>query len=451
MRSIWFALSAVGLMALSACSSGSGGGSGAGGSAGAGAFGGVAASAGSGGSAGAAGGGAGGQGAGGGIGGFATGGSAGQSGGSGGVAGSAGAGGNAGAPQTPGCDLFQGDCSGGTGCATKLYTEADCGACGVSCGAFQSCIGSVCAESINPYSYSSSQHFHGRDGVILVFKDTTSVRVVAKVGADVGVATKFGTLEGDAYTFCSSPTVAEGPDGAVYFSCTGNRIFKIPANGGKAADLLQGSEPKSNNVENLAVLGTKLFYVGSDGIYRVNVDGTGNELWTKNYCVSQLSVDEALSEVVFACRYDHKIRVRGANKGPELNFVYDRELAAQAESGLFIDATHYWYTRLDKLVGSFYQGALLRIPKQGGAQETMLDIFSPPVPRAHVGKAGPYALQMISEKDHHFRILKVGPNGAHQVVRDWVRGYGKTGSSMFFVGKSNLIFEPYGKMVRLPL
>ncbi len=450
MRSLRLALWSLGLSTLVACSSGSGGGSGGGGAAG---FAGTGAAAGSGNSAGFSGAGAGGQ-TSGGSGGVAAGGSAGQSGGSGGTAGTAGTAGTGatgGIPQTPGCSAWKGDCNGATGCATTLYTEADCGACGVACPAFQSCIGTVCAAAIDPSSLSSSQSFPGRNGVIFVFKQDTKTRVVAKVGADAGVVTKFGTLEGDANIFCASPKVAEGPDGAVYLACTGNRIFKIPSGGGPAGDLIQGTDPKSNNIENLAVFATKLFYVGADGIYRVNDDGTGNELWMKNYCVSQLAVDEALSEVVFACRYDFKIRVRGANKEPELNYVYDRELSAHAESELWVDSTHYWYKRLDKLVGSFYQGALLRVPKQGGPEETMLDIFTPPVTRSHVGKAGAYVLQMVSEADNHYRVLKLGTNGAHQVVQDPVRGYGKVGSYLFYVGASHLIFEPYGKMVRLPL
>jgi hypothetical protein len=445
-----FSTLAASALFLLACSSGSGSGGGAAG---------MGAATGQGGSGGVAS--DGGVGNGTGSGGISTGGNAGQpTGGSGGGAGtgSTGAGGSGGqtggaggTPSTPGCSAWQGDCNGETGCKTDLSTEDDCGACGVSCPASQACAGTVCAEAINPSSFASTESYLGQDGVILIFKESTSVRAVVKVHADSGVATKFGTLEGDANVYCSSPRVAEGPDGAVYFACLQNRIFKLGATGGTATDLVQGSVPTSNNIENIAVFGTKVFYVGADGIYRVNDDGTGNELWTKNYCVSGLGVDASLAEIVFFCRYDHTIRVRGANKAPELTYVYDRELAAQAESSFAIDSTHYWYQRLDSLVGSFYQGEILRVPKQGGTEEAMLDIFSPPVTRFHVGKGGPYVLQLIDEADHHFRVLKLGSNGAHQVAHDWIHGYGKSGSSFFFVGQSHLIFDPYGSMVRLPL
>ena len=55
-----------------------------------------------------------------------------------------------------------------------------------------------------------------------------------------------------------------------------------------------------------------------------------------------------------------------------------------------IGPTHYWYKRLDKLVGNHYQGKILRVAKKGGIEETMLDIFSPPSVLFHVGKGGAY-------------------------------------------------------------
>ena len=439
-----------------ACSSGgsSGGGAGFAGQGGTGAVGGVGGGAGEPGSGGVGAiGGSAGVGGTGGVG--ATGGTAGSA----GFAGSSAAGGSSGAagsggggPNTPGCPIWKGDCNGATGCSTHLSQDANCGACGVACGPFDACIGTVCAEYINPSSFSTNQNFPGKDGVIVLFEESLSARAVVKVPADTGVATKFGTLEGDADVYCSSPSsVAEGPDGAVYLSCTANKIFKVPSSGGAAVHVLDAGDPTSNNNENVVAHGGKLFYVGPDGIYRANDDGSGSELWLKNYCVSQLGVDSALNEIVFYCRYDGKLRVRGASKGPELGYVYDRELDVQAESGLWIDSTHYWYRRLDQLVGNFYQGELLRIPKQGGAEEAMLDTFSPPVTRIHVGAGGAYVLQMVSDADEHFRLLRVGSGGAHQVAQDWIHATQSPGASFIYVGQSHLIFNPKGRVVRLPL
>ncbi|MCB9578273.1 MAG: hypothetical protein H6717_14705 [Polyangiaceae bacterium] len=215
-------------------------------------------------------------------------------------------------------------------------------------------------------------------------------------------------------------------------------------------EILVATAPPSSLDKNIAVFGSKIFFAGSNGIYRANDDGTGEELWVKNACVSKLAVDPALSEVVFYCRYDNTIRVRGANKGPTTDFVYDREIPAHAESGLWIDATHYWYQRIDGASGAFATGEVLRVPKQGGPEEPMLDIANPPLVHLSVGTGGPYALQLVDQTDKHLRLVRLGSSGNHQLLLDWINGY-QNSSRFLYVGKTHLVMAPNLDVVRVPL
>ena len=56
----------------------------------------------------------------------------------------------------------------------------------------------------------------------------------------------------------------------------------------------------------------------------------------------------------------------------------------------------------------------------------------------------------MSETDRRYRLLRLGPKGAHQTLQDWIYSSGSVGGSFLFVGQKHLIFRPYGGMVRLP-
>jgi hypothetical protein len=430
-----------------ACSSGGSGGGGFD----AGAGGGSAAGAGTGGS-GATGTGAFGGGASGGAAGTASGGAAGTaSGGAGGSSGSAGAAGtSATTPNTPGCAPWAGNCgAGASGCTTKLNSTTDCGACGAPCAAGTQCIGTQCATPVTSAT-NLKYYFAGRDGVIVLQSLSTSEVGVGKIAADSGSLIQVAVLSGTTKALCDNPNaVAEGADGAIYMSCsTANQIWKIAS--GVALKLFDAGDPNSNNLPGVAVLGNKLFHVGVGGIFRSNLDGTGSELWMKNACVSNLVADEAAGEIVFSCKYDHAIRVYGAQKPPNLSYAYDREIIGTGNSTVWVDSTHYWIQKLEKIVGSYWTGKLLRVPKQGGTEQVMLDL-TPPVLALHVGQGGAYAVQLIDKTNYHMRILRVAQDGKpEQALADWVYGYQVSAGSLF-VGNSNLVVRAFGGFVRLPL
>jgi hypothetical protein len=402
--------------------------------------------------------------AGAGTGGSATAGAGGSS-GTAGAAGTAGAGGSSGTagtgsggsasytPSTPGCPLWKGNCvSGETSCSTSLASSTNCGACGVSCQAGEKCVGSLCAEDVNPSLLASTKFFPGKTGLIMTYMEGTE-RGVAKVPVISGTVTKVAVFNNTPFAFlCNSPdAAADGDDGAIYMSCANNQIWKVPAAGGTVSKLLDAGSPNSNNLENVAVIGSKLFYVGDGGIFRANLDGSGAELWMKNSCVSYLAADTAAGEIVFFCKYDHAIRVRAASAPPSLDYTYDREIVTTGNNSLWIDATHYWYRRIGKLVGNFYQSSLLRVPKQGGAEQTMLDLFTPPAVAVHVGSGGAYVAQLIDKTDYHMRLIRVAKDGVpEQVLVDWMYGYQADWSSLY-VGDTSLLLRKLGGFFRLPL
>jgi hypothetical protein len=287
-------------------------------------------------------------------------------------------------------------CGASDACAINLdFDSKHCGGCGHSCwvGFDQGiCAKGSCAEQLSPeivrtLARDASHVYWAEDDPAAA--DTYVIKRAPAAGGPaemVAQTPEIGAL--------ASPPLALAVDASnVYFTeptSTGTRIHKVPKAGGTPPSLV-AEDTAGDNAYRQAIFsdGTRVHWLGDNGIYRAPVAGGAAELWFKYACLVRLMLDG--TKAVFSC--GDSIMLRDLAQPPSADYQPDLAIIANDLNHIAADATHFYWASPTKIS---------RVPKSGGASTV-------------IANAGPIGLDV--DASWLWFSAEDGATGNHAVMR----------------------------------